>query len=78
MSVKNLFFFACLLFQNVNCFEKQSIGQNIRGNKEERKDPQAKKDENSRELMMKVRLHLTGEVQLGDFQRLSLQRSRLW
>lgn len=57
---------AQLLFQNVNCFENQSIGRNIRGNKKERKDPQAKKDENSRELMMKVQSasHWRGSVGL--------------
>lgn len=56
MSVKNLLPFEGLLFKFVNCFENQGIVHNVRGNKDERKDLQAKRDENSRELMMKVQI----------------------
>lgn len=65
-NLKTMLRIAWLLFQNVKCFENQNIGRNTRGNKEERKDPQAKKDENSRELMMKVQTasHWRGSVGL--------------
>lgn len=57
MSVKDLLPFSWLLFNHVNCYEKQIVAHNVRGNKEEcKKILQIKKDENSRETMMKVQI----------------------
>lgn len=65
MSVKDLLIFSWLLFNYVNVDEKQIVTHNVRGNNKECKTTlQTKKDENSRDPMMKV--HIASQLRGSD------------